>query len=176
MKKISFLIFISVFCSCSLDNTQKAKKLIDHELKVTLHDYHSYEPVEFEKLDSTFSKYDKDPSFIKLESDAEYYEKLEKDYVDKLELYARLPSEHMMFNIYKNLSKQYLDTLTIIDSNMTRVKKEFKPHFTGWDMIHTFRSKNLSGNFGISHFKYYFDSALSKVLLYEDISEKNTVK
>ncbi|HEX4373688.1 MAG TPA: hypothetical protein VHZ50_10330 [Puia sp.] len=53
MKKI---LFISLILSgCTFTREGKAKKLINEELKMTLNDYKSYEPMKFGNLDTPHS-------------------------------------------------------------------------------------------------------------------------
>ena len=67
MKKILSLAIIILFLnSCTNSNEGKAKILIKEYLTTTMNDYSSYEPMEFSRLDSVYSRYYKDSTYIEL--------------------------------------------------------------------------------------------------------------
>ena len=54
-----FIILLLLFCIGCKNKDDKVKELIKQELSKTMNDFKSYEPVEFGKLDSTFTAYDR---------------------------------------------------------------------------------------------------------------------
>lgn len=56
MKKTLLLVCaIIALCSCGKSNEDKARKVIESELKTTMKDWNSYEFVEISKVDSAFT-------------------------------------------------------------------------------------------------------------------------
>ena len=56
MKKTLLLVCaIIALCSCGKSNEDKAREVIESELKTTMKDWNSYEFVEISKVDSAFT-------------------------------------------------------------------------------------------------------------------------
>src|SRR5579862_4156486 len=64
MKKLLYIILIFSSSCGHKSPEERAKKLIDEQMKLTLNDYKSYEPVTFGKLDSSFTDFKDDPKYI----------------------------------------------------------------------------------------------------------------
>jgi hypothetical protein len=172
MKPIAtFLIILSVaFYSCKTQTREeKARKLIKDHLYVTLHDFKSYEVVKFEKLDSSFTTLE-DDSLYK-EYNALVDEQLEnaKKANSSAEIYAGLSFYTNTARQYINASKAATDSAMLLLKKMKTIEADFKPEFKGWKMSHSYRTKNLSGNVFLSHYMYYFDKDLKKVVDHKDI-------
>lgn len=174
MKKLLFICLMCIgtlgFIGCSSPE-KKAKSLIDHQLKVSLHDYSSYENVEFGKLDSTFS----DASDL-----SEYKDALDKvkDFnkqggskIDDAKLYGEIGSPELQVK-YARWAKSLLDSATYYLNIVKRIDSTFVPEFVGWNITHTFRANNASGNKIIVHRKYNFDKDITQIVKDENLDEE----
>lgn len=178
MKRILFAIFATFSLVCSAQNLatlqlSKAKDLVRKELKGSLHDFASYEPVMWSSVDSVFSVIEDDPNICTLIDDLlEKHSKLPGD-PSKLSLFADLSSVEAQckeaYEKSKNLDfgVEYQMTclnqwIAVSDFNKARVKAEeainnFKPRFIGWSLSHRFRAKNPLGAKVISEWMFKFD-------------------
>lgn len=172
MKSKILIITVSVLMvSCKLSPDDMAKKAIHGELRVTLHDYKSYEAVQYGKLDSDFSSVFNLPEYKELSDDLDQTIAHEKEHFETMKIYA---GSIYSFDRYRNekriveddLAKMLKDTAAI-----GNLKRSFRPNFVGWQIEHSYRAKSLSGNLGIHHYLFHLDSALTKVLSQDDISE-----
>lgn len=171
MNKHSIATFFALlsFCvsglltSCGKSNEEKAKDLIDEQLQLSLHDYGSYEPVEFGKLDSTYSSAFDLPEYNDAVNKAKHFKDEGNDKVNDAELYGR-------FGLYERQVEYAREGKILFDSAMFYVNKaakidsSFVPEFVGWGMTHTFRANNKFGNKVIAHRKYYFDKDFTKII------------
>jgi len=158
--------------SCKMTPVRKAQWLIDSALKVSLHDYKSYEPVVFGKLDTAYSKVEDNPELKDLQ---EVFDKANSDGESELEeakIYAGSYYTRDEAEYHSRLAKFDLAKMIGAQARMDSLKKTFVPIVTGWKMEHSYRAKSLGGNFGIHHYMYYFDPGLSTILKYEDVGEK----
>lgn len=166
---VACLLFMIV--SCKQSPEEKAKALIKEELRTTLHDYKSYEPVNYGILDSSFSS----PADLVeyREAKAAMSDNLEKlkEFNSDLEIYGRSWVASGEFankkEQYKLLNIEFDKAKKTVDS----ILKGFVPRFSSWKMKHSYRAKSLVGNLGIHHYDYYFDSSLTKIIKNVDISK-----
>jgi len=165
---LSILLVTSFACS-KTSPEEKAKKLIKDHLYVTLHDFKSYEPVKFDKLDSNYTSYLTDPQYKR-------WKKKYDEFIDESrrahEMAGIYAGSYYLASYYKKYMKQAstaMDSASILLDKITDLAKNFKHEFIGWRMSHSYRSKNLQGNLGIHHYEYYFDKELTKVVDHEDI-------
>jgi len=175
MKSIVFVLFcVLLSISCSSPD-RKAKKLIKNQLKESLHDWKSYEPVKFGTLDSTFSTYlDKEENvdiFLKYIKFKEEIDKLVEEVQDQ-----DLEGYYSDYYIYKRNrliteAKEKLDSMGYYGPLVDSIKENFIPEFNGWELTHSFRANNASGNKVIGHYKYFFDKDITIIKNSEDISE-----
>lgn len=165
---ILFALFI--FTACSSSPEQKARELIKKELNRTLHDIKSCEPVEFGNLDSTFTDVEDAEGYIEaFEKGVELIEKgkaklSEAERYKELEIYSRMKlAAEKGFSLIQE-SKEYIEFCDSIES-------AFIPEFIGWQMQHSFRANNASGNKVISHVSYIFDHDITRIIDSERLSE-----
>lgn len=155
--------------SCS--NESKAKKAIKEEFNLTLHDFKSYEPVQFGKIEVAMSSYEDLPEVSKYLDKAEVFLDLSKEYSDKADIYD---SEFLRDSYwrYSKMSTSALDSVFLYMEKIDSIKLHFIPQPIGWKMKHTFRARNLGGNFGIHNYEMYFDNEFKKVIKTVDLSEE----
>ncbi len=171
MKKI--IVLILLFSACVRSPQDKAKALIDHELRTTLHDYKSYEPVEFGKWDSSYTIVADFPAYQDLFEKYNSSKKETEEALKKMELYVGSIYSRAEFQLWTKRSNQSIKDMGIYNHSMDSINKKFKPEFNGWHIKHSFRAKSLAGNLGIHHYDYYFDKDISKIIKKEDISESS---
>lgn len=175
MRTFYLFLAFAMLCisSCQLSPEKKAQKLIVEKLKLTLHDWDSYESVQFGKLDSLYSSYLDDSAYIENSSTYEKYQKLFNKYLDQMRDYSGYVSTtyRIKYNIAKEMTDMYLDSLGKYAPICDSLKENYVPKFIGWTMNHSFRSNNAMGNKTIGHFRFFLDKDLSKILESKDISE-----
>ena len=128
---IAALSFLIISCSSP---EKKAKKLIEGHLSKNMNDFKSYEPVEFSKLDSSFSTYER--RTMDLDIDTVVTDDLNSAY-----------EKEDKFNAQEDINE-----------------KNFKPVFIGWRMNHQFRGKNAFGAMVLSDYNFQFDKDLTKII------------
>lgn len=148
MKKsqsILLLLFVFFVISCTISPEKKAKNTIKDYMFKTLNDYKSYEPVEYGNIDSLFSDYTMDETYISstklYKRNLEIKDSLEKifDRYKKYEIYPTRDEINLLVvsNWYVNVTYSH-----IIDS----LKENYHSHFIGMGLVHKFRAKNSLGN------------------------------
>ncbi|PZP47066.1 MAG: hypothetical protein DI598_11430 [Pseudopedobacter saltans] len=79
MRKLILVTVTCIFVGCSSPE-DKAKSLIEEDMKVTLHDYESYEPVSYSGLSDAYSDVEHDSEAPKLiEESKRLKEKLDRN-------------------------------------------------------------------------------------------------
>lgn len=170
---IALLIILS---SCS-SPVKKAKKAIKEKLKVTLHDFKSYETVKFGTLDSLFSDVTSSSGYevLKLKHEA-WIKQAEKEYkADQEEIQKAIydgNSSHIPIINEYSLAPRCKDSAQVYAVKMQVFENSYKPRFIGWSMTHLYRAKNLTGNYRLANESFYFDKELIKVIGSIDMSEE----
>jgi hypothetical protein len=167
-------IFLSV--SCGKSPEEKAKSLIKEELRTTLHDFKSYEPVTYGKIDSSFTSWVDLPEFENNDIKREVYSKQMKDYGEKALSYAGLIYSQSSYKLCLKYMEEAKDSAIVYSQRNMHIIETFKVKFKGYQMQHSYRAKSLSGNLGIHHHMYYFDSSFTKIIGQKDISESSEKK
>lgn len=171
MKFIFHLLALVVLLSCGhASNESKAKKLIRDHLYKTLHDYKSYEPVEFEKIDTLYSAAIDDSLFNLYRTLADKYLDSANGLTNELKNSYLLPSSSVV--LIQEKGERTMDSAQYFIKKMEEREKIFKPDFIGWKMNHSFRAKSLGGNLGIHHYRYKFDKDFKEITGEDDISGK----
>jgi len=157
MKKIIYLsLVISVFTLVSCNsNEKKAKKLIKDYLSKNLNDASSYEPVEFSKLDSTFSSFYFSSEGQKLTEKEEFAHNRAFDLSieDVLEENPKIQDSIRIYKQIEETSKKAYE-----EKELTYVGE-----FNGWKMTHKYRAKNGLGAMILGTTNYTFDKELTVV-------------
>jgi hypothetical protein len=165
MKKI---LFISLILSgCTFTKESKAKKLINEELKMTLNDYKSYEPMKFGNLDTLYTSFYESPSYRK---DSSLYSDF---FTLSLRLHdaARAAIGNNNFDTILHASKKYEDSAMFFLDKEKDDSIKYIPFFKGWKMEHSFRAKNAFGALIIQHYLFSFDKNLDSIIYIKNISE-----
>lgn len=159
-----FSLVILLFSCSSPEN--KAKKAIKEELRLTLHDFKSYKPVQFGKLKVARSSYEDLQEVKKYHDKVVAFLALCKEYKEKSDLYT---SDYWE---YTTIADNSLDSAKFYMDKVETIKIHFISEVIGWKMTHSFRAKNLDGNLGIHHYLFVLDKELSKVIQSVALSEE----
>jgi hypothetical protein len=170
MRVLICYILCYALIGCTMSKEKKAEDLIKEELSISIHDFASYEPVKFGRLDSGFTDIKQDLKYIALNSAVKRYSAASDRYT-LLRSQSSDPNEIMA---YVGLIKKYTDSMLIAEKEENDIATNYKPTFNGWVMMHSFRSKNTLGAFVQQHYVFHFDPELTKVTGKEDLSEKKT--
>ncbi len=168
MKKLLLLILIGV-SSCKISPEDKAKKLITENLKHSLHDFKSYEPVEYGKLDSTYSDCSETPEYIKADKKGKEFTAQMDDYAESSKFGLAVGT--IKYSEYKKQLTEYHDSALFYLNIKQKMMDTSIERFVGWHMIHSLRAKNLMGSTAIHHYRYFFNIQLSELIKSEDVSE-----
>jgi hypothetical protein len=135
------------------------KEGIKSYLAKTMHDFKSYEPVEFKKPDSMYTNYAESERGKALFDSIDLCDKMQKSYLERSKEYT-YTSPRVALKLLDD-GKRYL---TKADSLLKLVDKErglFAKKFNGYKMVHTFRGKNMNNATIITTKRFYFDSAFT---------------
>jgi hypothetical protein len=170
--KTYFFIFslVILLFSCSSPEN-KVKKAIKEELRLTLHDFKSYEPVQFGKIETASSSWEYSPEVAICYGKEEKFLSLCKEYGDKADFYDYDHSSETYLKYYK-LYNDYMDSIRLSNDKIDSIKLHFVPEVIGWQMIHSFRAKNLAGNLGMHQYQFVFDKDITHVIRSVDLSEE----
>ncbi|GAD04515.1 hypothetical protein HQ45_06790 [Porphyromonas crevioricanis] len=168
---IALVGLVVAFSGCKKTPQKQAELLVKKRLEVSLHDFSSYESVQFGTLDSTFSQV---KDLEEFQTSLSLAEKLKEKGFEKGED-AKLYSK---FGLYQEQARYATEAMLLLDSAMFHIRRceeldsLFTPEFIGWQITHSFRAKNASGNKIIAHRIFYFDKDLTRIVKDEDNSEK----
>jgi hypothetical protein len=171
MKQLAILFAVCALLGCKAKTREDIlKEKIKAHLSKTMHDFKSYEPVQYGSIDSLFSTYDKTERYAELKSMFFEYKSLTDESLKEANTY-----------LYANRTtgKYYSDKATILAHKLDSLSKlikiewnEFKPQFIGYNILHSFRGKNMNGATILTTEYFILDSALN-VISTEDLPEKN---
>lgn len=164
------LTLIFLFFSCS-SLEDKAKKAIKENLKLTLDDFESYEPVQYGNLEYAMSIWADAPEVTDLLKKETYYISKCQEYKEKYELYD-FDVLSKDFTMYFDLSGIYLDSAEYIDEKITAFEAGFVPGRIGWQLYHSFRAKTRDGNFALNKYLFIFDNDMTRVVKAVDLTEE----
>lgn len=167
---MSFLLLFS----CKKTPDEKAQSLIKGWLKLNLHDWKSYDPVEFGKLDSSYSSLDDDQAYQNTKRELDSLYKAIKEDIEDERIYAPLASYSGQYAYYKSLAAECYKRIIEDTAIVSNAIRKWEPTYLGRQMEHTFRSKNLGGNIGVHHIVFYFDSSLTRVIDDKDVGNKSS--
>jgi len=160
---------IVFLASCSVTPEKKAKELIEVNLKQSLHDWNSYEPVKYSKLDSLFTRIYDHPEYKQALEKAEFYSKQIDEYEKKINENANTPYGRANYNIWYETQVTLLDSAIHYVEVKKRIDSLFVPQFDGWRMQHSYRANNAMGNKVITHRSYFFDKDINQIIKVEDL-------
>jgi len=172
LQSILVVLIISVVTLIGCSSTEKKfKKAINEELRLTLHDFKSYEPVQFGKIEVAESVYTDLLEVSKYLDESETYLKLVDEYNDKSDIYDNDFSRDK-YLYYNRLSYEALSNAKKYLGKVDSIKLHFAPKVIGWQMTHTFRAKSLGGNLGIHHYNFIVDKEYKKVIKTIDLDKE----
>ncbi len=158
MKQLLCLLsLVVILSSCSKSPEQKAKDLIKEEMKKSMNDFSSYEPVEYGKLDSAITPIDTFGDSISYNSALQTMENAKKEMIE----FADTKSIAADYQNKYDKGKKESDSLKIV---IDKKIKEYKPVFKGWVMVHKFRGKNKLGALVLNSIIYEFDKEITKIV------------
>jgi len=164
------LLSALILNSCSSPE-KKFQKAIKQELSLTLHDFKSYEPVQFGKIEIASSEYTDVPEVKEYLDESDKYLKLVDEYENKEEIYDNEYSREKYWE-YSKLHLEALNQGKKCLEKIDSIKLHFVPQVIGWKMVHTFRAKNLGGNLGLHHYLFCVDKEYSKVIKTVDLDNE----
>lgn len=147
------LVFFSLSCKQSID--KKTKKTINAYMFKHLNDFKSYEPVEYGSIDSLFSDYTMDETYIhsneRYKRNLEVIDSLNKifDWNKRYEIPPTTGDINLLVDITMFTKVTYPK---IIDS----LKRNYQSHFIGMGLIHTFRARNAFGGTRLCSWQFIF--------------------
>lgn len=171
LKMIALIGLVVAFSGCKQSPQERAEYIVRKQLEVSLHDFDSYENVQFGTLDSTFSQVE---DFKEYQTSFSLAKELNEKGIEKIEDAKR----YSEFGLYQEQGRYAREGKQLLDSAMYHIKKceeldsLFTPEFIGWQITHSFRANNASGNKIIVHRTFYFDKDLTRIVRDEDNSEQ----
>ena len=160
MKNLTLLLFtilLLTFASCTQTNEDKARSLIEDQLKKTMNDWSSYEFVEMTPLDSSFSV---------LSDNEEYYNLgLKLKVLDAKSNYfiSNVSSDYRNMDMWTDSAKQVIAEMESVNKRMDEIQSSFVPEHNGWWTNFTCRGNNKLGQKVISKTCYYFNKEITEI-------------
>lgn len=161
MKKIILLIFAVVtLCSCEKSNEEKARGLIESQLKTSMNDWSSYEFVEMSEVDSVFT------TFVDSDEGEDIRKQLSNltSKIIEYEVGCNYPILHgKRAQIMKDsipILKQMEDAL---QNAYDTKEKEYKGDFIGYKAQFKYRGNNKLGVKIISSSTYFFNPEITEI-------------
>lgn len=170
MNRIVVFLFI-IFISACTSNEKKAENACKKYLNETLHDFKSYESVSWGSLDSSYTVADSSDEIKNLEYEFNIIKNDLQKRLDSMQIYGDAWRAIGEFKWRLDFAIAKKDEMQKINNMIDSITKNWKPEFNGYKIKHTFRSKTLSGNYKISHYVFYLNKELDKVIGQEDNSE-----
>lgn len=176
MKKYYFLAALAALMVGCSSPEKRAQRLIKAELKGTLHDWGSYEPVNFGTLDSVYTTPIDNLEYLTakcmyIEWGKRHKESSKKidDYCNQLSIHG--PNKYVQEEVEAELShlERITDSIAVCLRTMSLIEKDFTPTFKGWSMQHTFRAKNGVGTKRITTKEFIFDEDISRLIEMNDV-------
>jgi hypothetical protein len=167
---VSFFIVVTLLFSCSSPE-KRAQKAIKEDLRLSLHDFKSYEPVQFGKLEIANSSVEDLPEYNLCIAMADSFLKQGREYNDKADMYDSDYSRDKYWE-YSELSRSTLDSSQKYIDKAKSMELHFVPKVSGWKMAHSFRARTLEGNYKLDQYEFYFDKGITKVIKSVDLSEQ----
>ena len=163
MKKLIFFLSIAFLLSACGSNEHSAQKMIKQQMKTIVTDAKSYHSISFGALDSLFSTYQKDSTYVQLLRKANNYQSL----ADQQTKNAITAKSLKATKAIKKMVDAYADSSKMFMNQAYDYAKNFKKTFIGWQMSHTFSMNNPQGMNQVLTYKFYFDKPLNKIVGWE---------
>ncbi len=163
MKKVIYFFITALLLTACGSNEHAAQKLIKSQMKNIVTDYKSYQSISFGGLDSLFTTYQKDSTYVGLLREAAAYQALSSQQT-QLAISAKTLKQTKAI---KKLVDAYADSAVLITNQASLYAKAFKSTFSGWQMSHTFSANNAQGANQVMTYKFYFDKPLNNLVGWE---------
>lgn len=152
MKQLIFVFATCVFIFSSCQSKEnKAKELVKDDLYKTLHDFSSYEPIEWTELKPTYDA-SKEPEERK---DTLLYYGMKRMLLETFTSGDGILKEESYAGEHEEKLKKYKAIEDSIHALMP---------IKGYTINHTYRANTLGGNKRINTARYDFDAELTKVI------------
>lgn len=151
-----FIIFYSMSCT-EKSPTDRLQDEIKIHLSKTMHDFKSYEPVDYSKVDSTFTVYASTPRGKGLYDSLRRCTVLQERFTENARSYTYTAPETAMKLLSD--SKRYGQVGDSLLAVINKEEKEYRGVFNGYKIVHSFRGKNMSGATVLSKKRFSFDTA-----------------
>ncbi|SEO56527.1 hypothetical protein SAMN05192574_109107 [Mucilaginibacter gossypiicola] len=162
---IASFIFIFSLAACNKTREQKVKQLVNDYLQKTLNDPHSYESVEFSKIDSNYSILTDDPDYNRAKAKKDSIEvqfTLWKSKNPDFDGYSDLSPQRVKY--FLKMNKYFSDAMLAEGKKAIEIERSFKPKYNGLAVVHTYRAKNGFGALGLHQTMFVLDTNLTKVI------------
>lgn len=163
MKKLIYFFIAALLITACGSNEHSAQKLIKAQMKNLVPDYKSYKSISFGGLDSLFTTYQKDSTYVGLMRKVAAYQALSTQKTQEAITAKTLKQTEAI----KKLVDAYADSATLVTNQASQYARAFKSTFSGWQMSHTFSAKNAQGSDEVMTYKFYFDKPLNNLIGWE---------
>lgn len=161
MEKL-FLFLLALVISCKQKSREDLMKDgIKEYLSKTMHDFKSYEPVEFKKPDSTYTNYLTSDRGQALYDSIDNYNKLQEDLLTRAKEYT-YTAPRVALEILKE-GRVYNAIADSLIKIRDKEKADFIKKFNGYEMLHSFRGKNMNGATILTTKRFYFDTTFTVI-------------
>jgi len=166
IKKILLLALLAiVFVSCDNSPEARAKRLIKEEMRKTLNDFSSYEPVEFSPLTDTFTDTMDDTDIPQL---WKRYDSLKANWEARTKFEASAGSLYGFDSEVYKLRKSQTDSVSDLCKKTLSMINEINENFTsekiGVQLTHSFRAKTMIGSLKLEEKVYVFDEDVTRII------------
>ncbi len=166
MKQIIVIGLLLIF-SCNSQKPQtheeKIKAAVINYLYKNINDSTSYQPVEWGKIDSAFTSWDKMKEGIECNVNLLMLYYQDSMYKKDLNKYTFARAE------LKRIAKE----IDVYESELNRLKKEYPLTFIGYNVRHNYRAKNEMGALVLTKMKFTIDTAYN-VISTKDLKEQTS--
>jgi hypothetical protein len=163
MKKFIYFFLTALLITACGSNEHAAQKLIKAQMKSIVPDYKSYKSISFGGLDSMFTTYQKDSTYVGLMRKVAAYQAFSNQQTQQAITAKTLKKTKAI----KQLVDAYADSANLVTNQASLYAKAFKSVFSGWQMSHTFSIKSPQGLDQILTYKFYFDKPLNNLVGWE---------
>lgn len=170
------LISVSALCllfACDTSTENKAKALVQEDMRTYLQDYNSYDPIAFSKLDSTFSS-NNQPEFEANNQLLKTYEQRMEEYTTQLRSFLQNKINREEAAHYDSLLKLTKDSAKICMARNSQLMQDLTPVFSGYQLQHTFKAQEAGGGKTTHHVVYFMDSNITRILNRQELTGKQT--
>lgn len=173
-KKLIPLVTLCLLFACEASTENKAKALVQEDMRTYLQDYNSYDPIAFSKLDSSYTSSNQ-AEFEANNRLLKTYEQRMEECTSKLKDYLANKITQEESEQYKQLLQQIKDSAKLCMARNSELMQDLAPVFSGYQIQHTFKSQDAGGSKNMHHVVYFLDSNLSRVLSRQEVAGSKAV-